>query len=56
MNWFAVGAGGAMVVLALVSFTSTSRGTARFPWPVAFVLGLAGLYFMYLGGALELVR
>ena len=48
MNWFAIGAGFAIVIVAISSLAG--RG-ARLPRPAAITLGLVGLLFLYLGAA-----
>jgi hypothetical protein len=53
MNWFAIGAGIALVVAGIGGIAQPSLKLSR---PVAVTLGLVGLFFLYLGGALELFR
>jgi heme/copper-type cytochrome/quinol oxidase subunit 1 len=48
MNWFAIGAGVALIALGVAGFTQRS---ARLSRPVATTIGLVGLFFLILGAA-----
>ena len=56
MNWFALGAGGALIIAAATGFMKRPDGEPRLSRPVAVVIGLIGLMFVYLSGALEAAR
>ena len=51
MNWFAIGAGIAMVVVALVAFARKADGSSRLPRPAAIAIGISGLFFLILGAS-----
>ena len=53
MNWFAIGAGFAMIVVAIAG---AAQNGGRISRPAAIVLGLVGILFLYLGGVMELTR
>ena len=50
MNWFAIGASFALIVLALVGLTKVG-GAIKFSRPAAIALGLAGSFFLILGAS-----
>lgn len=50
MNWFAIGAGAALVIAAALGFARKPDGSSRLSRPVAITLGLAGLVLLYVGG------
>ena len=45
MNWFAIGAGVALIALGIAGFTQRS---ARLSRPVTTTIGLVGLFFLIL--------
>jgi len=49
MNWFAIGAGAALVIAGLAGFAKKPDGSPRLSRPVAITVGLVGLFFLYLG-------
>ncbi|HET6942023.1 MAG TPA: hypothetical protein VFH89_07675 [Sphingomicrobium sp.] len=53
MSWFAICAGSALVVLAVIGFMGKITGSIRVSRPNAVVIGFIGLLFLFLGGALE---
>ena len=53
MNWFAIGGGMALVIVGMAGLAGKA---GRLPRAAAIALALVGLVFLYLGGALELVR
>jgi len=53
MNWFAIGAG---IALIAVGIAGAAQKSARLSRPVAITLGLVGIVFLYLGGVMELIR
>ena len=50
MNYFAIGAGSALIVLAIVGLTKDGGGL-KFSRPTAIVVGAAGLFFLILGAS-----
>ena len=48
MNWFAIGAGVALIALGVAGF---AQRRARLSRPVATTIGLVGLFFLILGAA-----
>ena len=51
MNWFAIGAGAALVIAAATGFAKKPDGSSRLSRSVAITLGLVGLVFLYLGAS-----
>ena len=51
MNWFAIGAGAALIIVGLTGFAKKPDGSPRLARPLAITLALVGLVFLYLGGA-----
>jgi len=55
MNWFAIGAGAALVIVGLTGFAKKPDGSPRLAPAAAIALALVGLVFLYLGGAAAVI-
>ena len=55
MNWFAIGGGAAMVIVAVTGFAKKPDGSPRLAPAAAITLGLVGLAFLYWGGAAAII-
>ena len=53
MNWFAIGAGAALVIAAALGFAKKPDLGGKLSRPVAITLGLVGLFFLILGASPE---
>jgi hypothetical protein len=51
MNWFAIGAGLALIIVGLTNLVRKGGGEGRLSRSAAISLGLVGLFFLYLGAS-----